>query len=25
VAAVPFWLLFKRQRAKEASEGGEGQ
>ena len=25
VAAVPFWLLFKRQRAKVASEGGEGQ
>ena len=25
VAAVPFWLVFKRQRAKEASGGGEGQ
>ncbi|MDH4208614.1 MAG: 4Fe-4S ferredoxin, partial [Anaerolineae bacterium] len=23
LAAVPFWLLFKRQRAQEASEGGE--
>jgi formate dehydrogenase iron-sulfur subunit len=23
VAAVPFWLLFKRQRALESSEGGE--
>jgi formate dehydrogenase iron-sulfur subunit len=24
VAAVPFWLLFKRRRAEEASGGGEG-
>ena len=23
VAAVPFWLLYRRQRAKETSEGGE--